>query len=73
MAMSDRLITSFDNLPLVLTVEQMASVLCIGRNTAYELIRAGTISSVRAGRCIRVPKQAIMEYLSTQAHKGKGL
>ena len=49
---------------MVLTVEDLMPILSIGRNTAYELIRSGQIRSVRAGRKIRVPKEAIAEYLS---------
>ena len=54
---------SLDDLPLVLRVEDLMPVLDIGRNTAYELVRSGQIRSVRVGRQIRVPKDAIREYL----------
>ena len=54
---------SLDDLPLVLRVEDLMPVLDIGRNTAYELVRSGQIRSVRVGRQIRVPKDAIQEYL----------
>lgn len=46
-------------------IERMP-VLCIGRNTAYELVRSGQIRSIRVGRNIRVPKEAVAEYLSQQ-------
>ena len=58
---------SLDELPLTLRVEELMPILGIGRNTAYELIRSGQIRSVRAGRKIRVPKEAIAEYLSRQS------
>ena len=45
-------------------VEDLMPVLCIGRNTAYELVRSGQIRSIRVGRNIRVPKEAVAEYLS---------
>ena len=48
----------------VVTVGELAEMLKIGRNTAYELVRAGLIPSIRVGRQIRVSKQAIIEYLS---------
>ena len=38
-------------------------VLDIGRNTAYELVRSGQIRNIRVGRQIRVPKDAVREYL----------
>ena len=55
---------SFDDLPLVLRVEDLMPVLDIGRNAAYELIRCGQIRSVRVGRQIRVPKEAVAEFLA---------
>ena len=55
---------SLDDLPLVLRVEDLMPVLDIGRNTAYELIRSGQIRSVRVGRKLRVPKQAVEEFLA---------
>ena len=56
--------TSFDDLPLTLRVEELMPILNIGRNTAYELIRCGKIRSVRIGKQLRVPKQALIDYLS---------
>ena len=55
---------SLDDLPLVLRVDDLIPVLDIGRNTAYELIRSGQIRSVRVGRKLRVPKQAVEEFLA---------
>lgn len=55
-------ITNVDDLPLVLTISDLAKILSIGRNTAYDLIRSGTIKSFRAGRQIRVSKSALLEY-----------
>ena len=55
---------SLDDLPLVLRVEDLMPVLDIGRNTAYELIRFGQIRSVRVGRKLRIPKQAVEDFLA---------
>lgn len=55
---------SFDELPLPLRVEDLMPVLGIGRNTAYELVRSGQIRSIRIGRQLRIPKEAVQEYLS---------
>ena len=55
---------SINDLPLVMNVEDLMPVLCIGRNTAYELVRSGQIRSIRVGKNIRVPKEAVAEYLS---------
>lgn len=55
---------SFDELPLTLRVEDLMPILGIGRNTAYELVRSGQIRSIRIGRQLRIPKEAVQEYLS---------
>lgn len=55
---------SFDELPLTLRVEDLMPIFGIGRNTAYELVRSGQIRSVRIGRQLRIPKEAVQEYLS---------
>ena len=60
----DKHCRSLDELPLVLSVEDLMPILNIGRNTAYELVRSGKIRSIHVGRKIRVPKEAIAEYLS---------
>ena len=39
-------------------------ILGIGRNTAYELVRSGKIRSIRIGRQLRIPKDALAAYLS---------
>ena len=57
---------SFDELPLTLRVEDLMPILDIGRNTAYELIRCGKIRSIRIGKQLRIPKDALVEYLSDE-------
>ena len=58
---------SLDELPLALRVEDLMPILGIGRNTAYDLVRCGQIRSVKVGRQIRVPKDAVMEFLGAKA------
>ena len=55
---------SFEELPLTLRVEDLIPILGIGRNTAYELVRSGKIRSIRIGRQLRIPKDAIQDYLA---------
>ena len=57
---------SFDELPLTLRVGDLMPILGIGRNTAYELIRCGKIRSIRIGKQLRIPKDALVEYLSDE-------
>ena len=51
------------DLPMILRVKDLMPILGIGRNTAYELIRSGQIRSVRVGRQIRIPREALLEFL----------
>lgn len=55
--------TTYENMPLLLTVEEMASVLRIGRNPAYQLVKDGTIQSIRVGRSIRIPRNALIQFV----------
>lgn len=57
---------SFDELPLTLRVEDLMPVLGIGRNTAYELVRAGKIRGVRIGKQIRIPKDEVLRFLQKE-------
>ena len=52
-----------DQLPLVLTVEQLADFLGIGKNTAYELVRCGRIKSIRIGHQYRISKFSLLDYI----------
>ena len=56
---------SYDELPLVLNVENLMSLLGIGRQSAYQLVRSNQIRSVRIGKQIRIPKDAVQEYLNS--------
>ena len=54
---------SLEDLPLALRVEDLMPILGIGRNTAYELVRSRQIRSIKIGRQIRVPRDAVVEFL----------
>ncbi|MCA1194889.1 helix-turn-helix domain-containing protein [Saccharopolyspora sp. 6V] len=47
---------------VLLTVEEAAEQLGIGRTTTYALVRSGELESVRIGRLRRIPKEAIDQY-----------
>ena len=59
--------TSIENLPLVLRVDDLMPILSIGRNTAYQFVRSGQIETIRIGRQIRIPRQAILRFLGESA------
>ena len=49
----------------LLTIDELCSVLMIGRNTAYRLLNSGAIKAFRIGRCWKIPKTAVDEFLET--------
>ena len=53
----------------VVTVSELAKMLNIGRNTAYELVRCGAVHSIKIGRQIRISKQTVLDYIA----KDKGV
>lgn len=53
-----------NTLPLVLSVPELAEVLHIGRNSAYQLVNSGCIRIIRIGKNIRIPQSALLEYLN---------
>lgn len=50
---------------IALTVAETAEALDISRTSAYELIRRGDLPHIRIGRVIRVPAEALMEWVIT--------
>lgn len=58
---------------LTLTIPEVAKLLRIGRNTAYEAARTGAMPGVlHFGRTIRVSKYALNQFLSGQGNDRKG-
>ena len=49
--------------PLLVSVEEAAGLLGIGRTTLYELIRHGEVRPIRIGRCVRIPQRELEAYV----------
>ena len=47
------------------TVEDIASMLNIGRTSAYNLVKEGHFKTVRIGNAIRISKKSFDEWLDT--------
>ena len=56
-------ISGIENLPKVLNVKNLAEILSVSHNTAYNLVRSGQVHSIRIGRAYRIPREAIDEFL----------
>lgn len=52
-----------DEQRLLLTPEEAARRLAIGRTTVYELLSSGALRSVQIGRCRRVPVSALSAFV----------
>jgi excisionase family DNA binding protein len=48
---------------LLLTPDEAAEVLGVGRVTVYELIRLRALPSVKIGRCRRIALRSLQEYV----------
>ena len=61
---------TIESAPLVLTVEETAKLLRIGRSAAYDAARRGEIPAVRIGRSLRVPRHALEAMLAEAGGEG---
>lgn len=60
---------SFEELPLMLTVQDMADVLGIGLAHAYEVAHRKDFPTITLGSRIIVPRDRFMEWIDRQAEK----
>lgn len=59
-------------LPLLLTVEEAAEQLHIGRTKAFAMVKSGEIESILIGeRGRRVPREAVFEYIARLRQQGR--
>ena len=72
MAVVAAVVESLADLPVLLTVEEAAAVIRIGRTLAYDMVgryeaSGGTdgLPAIRVSSCLRVPKWALAEWIST--------
>lgn len=56
---------------LLLTVEETADMLHIGRSKVFDLIRCGDLESVKIGRLRRVPADAIDAFMDRLVAAGE--
>ena len=61
--MKQTIYKTFDELPLMLSVPDVAAVLGISRAGAYELVHAGDFPKLRIGSRIVVPKEELREWI----------
>jgi excisionase family DNA binding protein len=47
----------------IITVKEMMDVLAIGKNTAYKLLKDGTVKSFRIGKTYKVLRKSLQNYI----------
>lgn len=57
---------SFDELPLMLSIAEMATVLGISRTGAYDLARSKGFPSIRIGTRFIIPKENLIKWIQDQ-------
>jgi excisionase family DNA binding protein len=57
---------TLDELPDVLTVEDIAKYLRCGRSKAYELTKLREFPAIRIGKLVRIRKDKFIEWLEKQ-------
>ena len=57
---------SYSDLPVTLSVKEVAAVLGISRAGAYELVHSASFPKVKIGKRILVPKDKFIEWLDAQ-------
>ena len=53
----------------ILTVEEFAELLYIGRNTEYKILNSGEIRAFKIGKSWKIPKDAVSEYILKKSRK----
>lgn len=53
----------YEKIPLVLTIEEAAEILRLKRTTAYALAKSGKLPTIRFGRQVRVPRDALLKLI----------
>ena len=62
--MKKSVFTSYDELPLLLNVKQLADLLGVSDSSVYELIQEDDFPSLRIGKRIVVPKEELRKWIS---------
>jgi excisionase family DNA binding protein len=58
--------TSYDQLPLALSAEDVSQVLGISRANAYALMHSKGFPTLKIGKRMTVPKDKLMEWMEKQ-------
>jgi excisionase family DNA binding protein len=57
---------------LLLTIDEARALLQYGKDTMRGLIESGKIACIRQGRTVRIPRQAVLNYINAQCKQQAG-
>ena len=61
---------NFDELPEIMTREDVANALYIGRDKSYEIMQGGKMKVLKFGKVTRVRREDFLEYVKSCTQKG---
>lgn len=59
----NKVYTSYDELPIMLSVPQLATTLGISRSGTYTLVRTASFPALKIGSRIVIPKDELLEWI----------
>lgn len=69
--MKESVFTSYDQLPLLLNVKQLAALLGVSDSSVYELIEEEDFPSLRIGKRIVIPKEELRKWITLHTKGGQ--
>lgn len=57
---------NWDEIPVMMTVQELARFLRVSRNTAYNFVNEGKVPFVKIGHQIRIYRDDVIEYVKSQ-------
>jgi len=58
-------------LPELLSPAAASRLLGVGRTTIYSLVARNLLPTVRIGRCVRIPRRALLDWVDKAAAEGR--
>ena len=57
---------NYEDIPVMMTVEEFGKLMRISRNSAYAFVRSGLVPTVKVGRLIRIYRGDVLKLRDTQ-------
>lgn len=51
----------------ILNIDDVCEILCIGKNTAYSLLKSGELKGFQCGKSWKIPKVSIIKYIKEKS------